>query len=244
MSSARPEGEPDIARAFAPGGLTMHYQPIVDLHSGLVVGFEALARFGPHSRHPPNVWLEAAEHVGRRIELEVLAVEAVAATVGQLPPGCYVTVNASPYAILAPALTDAVQQLPLSRVVLEVTEQAPIDCYEQFMATLDPLRERGLRLAIDDLGAGFASLNHILALEPDLIKLDRRITSAIDRRPKTRALAAALTTFATETGVTVLAEGIETESQRAVMRALGVSLGQGYLLGRPAPLADELSRAA
>lgn len=236
MSSAPTEREPDIAGAFAPGALAMHYQPVVELQSGAVVGFEALARFAFDPYRPPDVWFAAAERVGRGVELELLAIHEVVESFARLPPDCFVSINASPAAVLAPGLVDTLVQLPLARVILEVTEQAPIASYERFMAALRPLRECGLRLAIDDLGAGFAGLNHVLALEPDLIKLDRQITARIHGHHKTRALAAALTSFATETGVTVLAEGIETEAQRAVLTALGVSLGQGYLLGRPAPL--------
>ena len=120
--------------------------------------------------------------------------------------------------------------------MVEITEQAPIDSYEEFAAALAPLRRRGLRLAIDDLGAGFASLMHLLRLEPDLIKLDRALIADIERHRMTRALAVALTSFALETGMLIVAEGIETELQRALLTALGVSLGQGYLLGRPQAL--------
>jgi len=118
---------------------------------------------------------------------------------------------------------------------LEVTEQQPIESYERFSAALQPLRQAGLRLAVDDVGAGFASLKHILRLSPHMIKLDHSLTNEIIHSHSARALAAALTGFAIETGTTVLAEGIETEDQLSLLITLGVSLGQGFLLGRPGP---------
>ena len=123
----------------------------------------------------------------------------------------------------------------IGRIVLEITENAPIADYDAFTSALAPLRARGLQLAIDDTGAGFASMRHILRLDPDIIKLDRSIIELIDRDRPTRALAAALTMFATESGMSVIAEGIETRSQLAVLQTLGVNTGQGYLLGRPGP---------
>jgi EAL domain-containing protein (putative c-di-GMP-specific phosphodiesterase class I) len=154
----------------------------------------------------------------------------------RLPTGVFLAVNASPPTILAPALTVELKDIEIKRLVLKVTEQRPIDSYRHFADALHPLRQRGLRLAIDDVGAGFASLNHILRLAPDLIKFDRSLTREIDTDHRARALAVAVTGFALETGTAVLAEGIETDRQLAVVKALGFSLGQGYLLGRPAPL--------
>ncbi len=222
-----------IQAAFAPGGLRIVHQPIVELSSGEVVGFEALARFQPPPIRSPDRWFDAAERVGRRTELERLAITLATRGLPAVRAGCFLSVNASPETVLDPAFAEQLEPVEVERVVLEVTEQARIDSYERFADALRPLRAQGLRLAIDDLGAGFASLNHILRLEPDLIKLDRLIARHIDRHRPTRALAAALTSFAIETGMLVVAEGIETAMQRSLLTALGISLGQGYLLGRP-----------
>ncbi len=228
--SASAGTEPEIAAiraAFAPGALSVVHQPIIELSGGEILGVEALARFRPPPNRPPDRWFDAAQRVGRRVELECLAITLACRTLAQLPADCFLSLNASPATVLDPAFTEQLTSVDVERVVLEVTEQAQIDSYERFADALAPLRARGLRLAVDDLGAGFASLNHILRLEPDLIKLDRSITRQIDRHRPTRAMAAALTSFAIETGMLVVAEGIETATQRALLTTLGVSLGQG-----------------
>jgi EAL domain-containing protein (putative c-di-GMP-specific phosphodiesterase class I) len=229
------QDEATIEAAFAPGAIRMVHQPIVDLYSREVVGHEALARFLLMPKRSPDRWFDAAAGVGRRIELELLAVDLAVMGLSTVEAGRFVSVNASPETVLDPAFGRQLEGTSVERIVLEITEQARIDSYEQFAEALRPLRARGLRLAIDDLGAGFASLSHLLRLEPDLVKLDRCLTRDIDRHRPTRALAAALTSFAMETGMLVVAEGIETTSQLSVLTALGVSLGQGYLLGKPEP---------
>jgi EAL domain-containing protein (putative c-di-GMP-specific phosphodiesterase class I) len=123
----------------------------------------------------------------------------------------------------------------LSRVVLEITEHTTVEDYAKLHEVLRPLRERGMRLSIDDAGAGYSSFRHILRLRPDFIKLDISLTRDIDSDRGRRALAAALIGFARETGAELIAEGVETESELATLRKLGVHKAQGYLLGRPAP---------
>lgn len=221
--------------------VTIVHQPIVEVHSGTVLGYEALSRFTAKPLQGPSLWFEDAERVGRRTELELFALRRALAQLPNLPSDCYLSLNASPPTVLSGRLPGMFAGLPVDRLVLEVTEQHPIDSYEQFAAALSPLRQAGLRLAIDDVGAGFASLKHILRLSPHLIKLDHSLTHAVIHSRSARALAAALTGFAIETGTTVLAEGIETEEQLDLLTALGVSLGQGFLLGRPAPLPERTS---
>jgi EAL domain-containing protein (putative c-di-GMP-specific phosphodiesterase class I) len=132
------------------------------------------------------------------------------------------------------------------RIVLEITEHAPVEDYGDLERALAPLREGGLTVAIDDAGAGFASLRHILRLRPDIIKVDKTLTQGIEFDSSKRALARALITFARDIGAEIVAEGIETSSEQAALHALGVRYGQGYHIGRPAPLADALgsSRAS
>ena len=127
-------------------------------------------------------------------------------------------------------------ELPADRLAIELTEHARITDYPALSEALTGLRARGVRLMIDDVGAGFASLHHILRLAPDAIKLDRSLTSGIEADPARRALAAALVTFAGEIGATIIAEGIETEDELAALQALGVERGQGFHLGRPRPI--------
>jgi EAL domain-containing protein (putative c-di-GMP-specific phosphodiesterase class I)/CheY-like chemotaxis protein len=231
------ELERRIERVLAGDGLTVVCQPILDLATRTVVGYEALARFSAEPYLPPDRWFADAAAIGRGTELELAAIERALDLLPTIPGQAYLSLNASPSTISSPLLADRFQALGnLDRLVLEVTEHAPIDDYACLADALDPQRRRGLRLAVDDAGAGFASLRHILRLKPDYIKLDRTITELIDRDHSTRAIAGALTHFALETQATITAEGIETDAQLDTMRALGVTVGQGYLLGRPGPL--------
>ncbi len=121
-------------------------------------------------------------------------------------------------------------------MVVEITEHEPVDDYDELARALERLRARGARIAIDDAGAGFASLRHTLQLEPDVIKLDISLTRRIDRERGKRALAKALISFAQEMGVDIVAEGIETEAELHTLLELGARYGQGFFLARPGPL--------
>ena len=212
------------------------YQPIIDLADGAVLGVEALARFPSLPERGPDLWFEEAHLVARGAELELLAIELAGASLARLPPHAYLALNVSPATVLGGKLGARLEGLPLERVVLEITEHAPIGEYSALVAALAPLREAGLRLAIDDAGSGYASFRHILQLQPDIIKLDRSLISDIDSDAGRRALAAALTGFAKATRCRVVAEGIETPAELATLRDLGVDAGQGWLLGRPAAI--------
>jgi EAL domain-containing protein (putative c-di-GMP-specific phosphodiesterase class I) len=208
-------------------------QPIVDLASGAALGYEALSRFpGPDSC--PAGWFEDAHQVDKGTDLELLAIELALASLPALPAHAYLSLNVSPCTILGGALAAHLGAAPLDRLVLELTEHAPVEEYAAIAAALAELRARGLRLAIDDAGSGYASFRHILQLRPDIIKIDQSLIRDIDLDPGRRALAAALTGFAKDTGCDVVAEGVETEAELAVLRGLGIKAGQGYLLGRPA----------
>lgn len=215
------------------GGPAAALQPIADLATGRVTGAEALARFEVEPRRAPDVWFGEAQEVGLGAELEISAVRAAVRRVDELPEGAYLSVNVSPPVALLPDFLQAVEDVHPTRLVLEVTEHARIEDYDRLEDGLRPLRERGVRLAVDDAGAGFASLRHILRLRPDYIKLDLSLTRDVDTDPARRALAVALTTFASEIGAAVVAEGIETASELRALRDLGVGYGQGYFLARP-----------
>lgn len=223
-------------------GLTMVYQPIVELSTNRVVAFEALARFLTEPYRSPDIWFDEAALVGRAIELETMAIRLALAGLAQLPSGVYITVNASPEMIVRGGLAEVLRGYPLDRVVVEITEHHAIERYEDIAGVIGPLQEMGLRIAIDDAGAGYASFRHILNLHPHIVKLDISITRAIDSDRSRRALAAALCGFASETGCKIVAEGVETAGELAVIRALGIPKVQGYFLGRPMRLSD--ARAA
>ena len=225
-----------VREAIDGSVLRMAFQPIACLHTGRVAGYEALARFDAEPVRPPNLWFDEAATVGLRTELEVAAARAALRQLDRLPADAYLSINLSPDAASSAELEPLLAAAPLDRLVIEVTEEAPVEDYDALAEGLAGLRGQGLRLAVDDAGAGFASLRHILRLSPDLIKLDVTLTRGVDYDPPRRALASALISFAAETGATIVAEGIESAAELAALRALGVGYGQGYHLGRPAPL--------
>lgn len=211
-------------------------QPIVDLAVGTVVGVEALTRFQGLPSRPPDVWFAEAHSVGLGVDLELAAAASAMRLCPALPEHLYVAINVGPAAIRDRRMHDILTAGDLARVVLEITEHEEVDDYETLRYDLAPLREAGARLAIDDTGAGFASLAHILRLAPDIIKLDRVLTHGIDLDPVRRALAAALVTFAADTGAMITAEGIETVGEATALLGMGIPYGQGYYLARPGPV--------
>jgi len=227
-----------IRTVIEEGKLAIVYQPIWKLGNDRPVGFECLSRFKAEPQHLPDQWFTEAAEAGFGTALELTAIRLALSALDSLPPDIYLTVNASPQTILSRELPDALQGLPPERIVLEITEHAHIEDYDQLLRALEPLRARGVRLAVDDAGAGYAGLQHILQIHPDLIKLDIGLTRSIDLDPARRALASALTVFAREVGCRIIAEGVETASELAALRAIGIEKAQGYFLGRPTPLAD------
>jgi EAL domain-containing protein (putative c-di-GMP-specific phosphodiesterase class I) len=214
----------------------MVYQPIYDFVQQRIVGFEALSRFAAEPRRAPNVWFDEAARVGLGIELEIRAIEKALAGLADLPPDTYLSVNASPGAIISGEVERVLEHAPLERIMLEVTEHSFIQEYIEVKDALHSLRERGLRLAVDDAGAGYASFRHILKLAPEVIKLDMSLTRDIDSNVAGRALASALIKFAEETGSKIVAEGVETAAELHMLRDLGAAQAQGYLVGRPSTL--------
>jgi EAL domain-containing protein (putative c-di-GMP-specific phosphodiesterase class I) len=171
--------------------------------------------------------------VGLLVDLELAAARAAVRGFARMPRSAYLSINLSPVTAISPRLGSALRGAPTDRIVVEITEHARVDDYDALAAGLAGLRADGGRLAIDDAGAGFASLRHILLLSPDMIKLDVSLTRDIDRDRARRAMAAALISFADEMGLTIVAEGIETPRELKTLRALGVRMGQGYYLARP-----------
>lgn len=211
------------------GGLRIAYQPIVRLIDRRPVGYEALARFDCAPANPERWFAEAAD-AGLLIDFELTAVKA---GLVDRPGGLdtFISLNVSPETILSGRLQDLT--LGRGQCVVEVTEHAPVADYDSLARAFAPLKKRGIRLAVDDAGAGFASLRHILMLEPQLIKLDLSLTRGIDENRRQRGLAAALTRFASEIEASVIAEGVETEAEVRALQGLGVELGQGFLFGEP-----------
>jgi EAL domain-containing protein (putative c-di-GMP-specific phosphodiesterase class I) len=230
-----------IQRSIDTRSFALAYQPIVDLARRRVVGFEALARFTDAPIRPPNIWFDEAAQVGLGEILESMVVTEALHNLASLPQDTYLTLNVSPATVLSTTFIPLMEHAPLDRIVLEITEHVSISDYGALQAALAPLRAHGLRLAVDDAGAGYASFRHILQLSPEIIKLDISLTRDIDKDRTQRALAAALIRFAEETGSKVIAEGVETEAELATLQELRTNKAQGYLIGRPMPLSSALT---
>jgi EAL domain-containing protein (putative c-di-GMP-specific phosphodiesterase class I) len=208
-------------------------QPVIDLTTGRLAGTEALARF-PDGR-APDIWLAEAADTGQGLAMDRLVFTSAVRQLKRLPAHCYLSVNATPELIMHGRLVESLSEahVPLERLVIEVTEHVKIASYGELHMCLAPLRERGVRLAIDDTGAGYASFNHVLQLRPDIIKIDRSLIANVTEDAARRSLVTALVLLALDLDATVVAEGVETFSELTTLGALGIDCAQGYLLARP-----------
>jgi EAL domain-containing protein (putative c-di-GMP-specific phosphodiesterase class I)/DNA-binding NarL/FixJ family response regulator len=226
-----------IAKAIEGPAMQMVYQPIVGIFRGDVVGLEALARFrGTPRNRPPDAWFEEAASVGLLAELELAAIELALGDLDRVPDGTFLSVNLSPETVCSEELP-ALLGDRAERVVLEMTER-PLDDEARVIGCLRSLRESGTRLAIDDVGAGYAGLGRVVILSPDFIKLDRSVVAGVATDPSRRSLIKRLMSFSDDVGIGVIAEGIETQADLEELRMLSVPFGQGFHLGRPGPMPD------
>ena len=224
---------PTVEHLCEPGVIEMVVQPVVRPADMAVVGYEALARMPVTPQRPPDWWLRVASELDLRPRLE-LACLAAAARLGPPPDGRVLFVNASASTIADPTFLNLRDGLP-QRLVIELTEQEAVDDYDQLRVDLARWLERGVRLAVDDAGAGYSSLRHVVELSPDYLKLDRELIRGIDKDGNRRALMRAVVAFAREVGTSVIAEGVETRGELDALRDAEVHLVQGYLLARPGP---------
>jgi EAL domain-containing protein (putative c-di-GMP-specific phosphodiesterase class I) len=214
-----------------PGVIEAHVQPVVRPADQLIVGYEALARMPLDPVRSPDWWLSKSEEVGLRTGLEVACL-AAATDLGTPPGERLLFVNLSPSLLSEPAALRLLDRLP-ERVVVELTEQEAVEDYDELRRDLAPWLARGVRIAIDDAGAGYSSLRHVIELTPDFLKLDRELVRDLDSDRNRRALVSAMAAFAAEVGTSVIAEGVETAEELEVLRDAEVDLVQGYLLARP-----------
>lgn len=214
-------------------GLRMAYQPIVDLVSGRVTGFEALARFADETGRSPDRYFADAQKVQLDVDLELAAISRAVTALTDLPKPIYVAVNAGPGTLASGRLGAAFGDAPLGRIVLEVTEHDALPMNAELLAELEGWRDKGVALAVDDAGAGYSGLQQIVRLKPDLVKLDVSLIRGIDQDTVRRSLVAAMVHFAQETGAKIVAEGIEHRAEADTLASLGVHRGQGWWLGRP-----------
>ncbi len=232
-----------LTRAMRGEGVRIVFQPVVDLTRGTVVGYEALTRFDGYPVSSPDDWFSAARRVGRSAALEAMAMRKALAASDDLPPNTFLAINVGPDVLDHPEVLKVLSShRNLSGIVIELTEHARIDSYVSLEPALNRLRSAGAMLAIDDAGAGYAGLQHLIGIRPHIIKLDRLLISGIDRDETKRALVEMIGTFASRIDAWVLAEGIEHVGELDAVISLGVPMAQGYLLGRPAAPWGEIDR--
>ena len=207
------------------------FQPIVDLHDGSIVGYETLTRFSDGA--DPQVRFAEAARVGMGIELERATMEAALEVASGRLGKRWLSVNVSPSFLASGSPAPLMRRADVD-IVLELTEHDPITDYSDITRAVRRLG-KGVRLSIDDAGAGYACLTHVLSLRPAFVKLDRGWVTGIDSDPARQALVAGLESFSSRTGSMLIAEGVETEAELETLRGLRVELGQGFLLGRPEP---------
>ncbi len=234
-----------ILAVIARDAVRVVFQSVWDIPTQSVHGFECLSRFDAEPRRPPDQWFEAAAGAGVGLDLELHTIDKALRALKDFPVGMTLNINSSPDLILSGRLQQLLAQgHDLSRLILEVTEHAAIPDYKAMSDALAPLRAQGVRLAVDDAGAGYSSMRHILNLCPDVIKLDMSLTRDIDTDPKRRALAKGLTSFAHEIGAKVVAEGVETAAELQTLAHLGVDSAQGYYLAKPLALDEAMARCS
>jgi PAS domain S-box-containing protein len=219
----------EIERVIDERAFVTVFQPMVHLIDREPFGFEALTRFSDGV--PPERRFDDAHSIGLGVELEIATLSMALEAAQSLPPDASISVNLSPRLVMQEARLAPVLSAIERPLILEVTEREAIDDYVAFRRAVSLLGR--VAWAVDDAGAGYASLRHIIELRPDYVKLDHGLVAGIPSDPIRQALVAGMLHFATSIGVRIIAEGVETEAERLTLHALGVELAQGYLFGRP-----------
>jgi EAL domain-containing protein (putative c-di-GMP-specific phosphodiesterase class I) len=215
------------------------FQPVLDLTDLRPVAYEALSRFPGDASLTPDRWFSQAWSLGLGLPLELLAVRKAAEALERIPEDAGLNVNASPPVVSTEGFMESFDGTA-GRVTVELTEHLRIDDYRSFASALRPMRRAGGQIAIDDFGAGYASLRHMLRLRPEWVKLDISLTERIDENPMAHEMAAAISSFAEKVGLRVIAEGIETVEELDALQEVGFRYGQGFHFGVPGPLDDVL----
>lgn len=224
----------ELRRLIDGEGISVAVQPIVDLRTGAVHAYEALARFHKDASKSPLHWFSLADELESREELERACLSAALQLLPQLPPATRLCVNLSAPVLLDPkTLTMLSERSEVSELIVEVTEEALVTSEPQLQSTLRPLLARGARLAVDDMGAGYSGLRQVTAVRPHYLKVDRSLINGIDQHPERAALVGALAGYAERVGSLLVAEGVETEEELKELIALKVPLAQGFYLARP-----------
>src|SRR3954447_11588265 len=225
--------------------ITPVFQPLVELNTGRLIGFEALSRFDVEPRRSPDSWFNQAARCGRGLALEMAAIKAALSERGR-PPGTYLSLNFSPAVLASPKIMSILPK-NMSDIVVEVTEHELASEDGGLEEGLAKMRARGARIAVDDAAAGYAGLNRVMRVQPDVIRLYRSLIEGVHSDSAKAALVEFFVMFARRVGAGVCTEGIETLEELRTLINLGVTYGQGYLLGRPSEpwceVSPEITRA-
>ena len=225
--------------------LSIVYQPIVNIQGQGVVGVEALARFPSEPKQSPDVWFIDAAASGLGTELDLAAARAAVTVLPDLPEELDLFMNVMPETLFSPVFEELVSSLPGDRMVLELTEHAPVHDYDHLADAIAVFRAEGFRIAVDDVGAGYSSFRHLLTVQPDVLKIDISLCRSIESDRARQVIAASIASLGRELDAMVVAEGIETPAELLTVRELGIDSAQGFCLARPAaPPLDELLEAA
>ena len=227
---------PLVAQVLADRTFHPVFQPIYSLDDGRLLAVEALTRFDITPYRSPDRWFAAAHAAGLGTDLEIAVIEAAFAAALDLPPDVGLSLNASPGTLSDPRLRELITANSGREIVVEITEHAMVFDYHLLQRTLGELRAMGVSIAVDDAGAGFSSLRHIVQLAPETIKLDISLTQGVGVSPLRRALAGLLIEFAQRTGAQLVVEGIEEVSDLTTWTTLGAHAAQGFLIGMPGAL--------
>jgi EAL domain-containing protein (putative c-di-GMP-specific phosphodiesterase class I) len=231
------------------GGLDVHYQPLVNLGTGEVTGYEALMRW-PHRERgmiPPAEFIPVAEETGLITQIGAFVLRRACADAAQWPRPLTVSVNLSPLQFKAGNLYQVVSQtlketgLSPARLELEITETLLLDKSGTVLATLHALRALGVRIAMDDFGTGYSSLSYLRSFPFDKIKIDRTFVRGMGASGDAQAIVRAIIGLGASLGMTITAEGVETENDLAQLRQEGCQEGQGYLFSKALPQGEVLA---
>ncbi len=223
----------DIRRSLGRVPARTLLQPIVHLGTAETAGYEALSDLSTRDLAGAASWFRDAALLGLGEEFELVLLTLALEELRSLSEDVYLSVNVSPHTAMSPHLPGLLRDVDAHRLVLELTEHMPVEDYVSFNMALKGLRRSGIRVAVDDAGAGFASLNHILLIRPEIVKLDVSLIRDIDTDVARRSLVSGLCAFTAEIGADCVAEGVETDAQARTLRELGVTYGQGWHLGPP-----------
>ena len=237
-----------IERVLAtPELLQRAFQPILSLVSGAVVGHEAFSRFVSEPVRPPDRWFAEAKRVGLGAELQALAIERIIAVATQagLPDETFLSLNVSPSYLAHPAVAAALARADPATLVVEITEEEAVNDYVALRQAVAPYLARGVRFAVDDAGAGFASMRHVTELGPAFVKLDAYLVRGMRSRQTLQAFLRAIHAFTADIGASLIAEGVEAPGDLANLTRTGLPLlAQGYAIARPGAPWPRVSAAA